>query len=76
MGKIDGVWQIETTAWLPADGLGDKSQRDKVPYDLWARQGKLLTTPGPSIDYTFIAKYLFDVIAKCNVVKIGFFSAW
>lgn len=35
--------------WLPADGLRDKAQAEKVPWDLWADQGHLQTIPGPVI---------------------------
>jgi phage terminase large subunit-like protein len=45
-----------------------------VPYDLWAKQNHLLTTPGASVSYEYVARYLksevFDKSYK--VKKIGF----
>ena len=70
---MSGIWSVKPTFWLPAEGLAEKAQHDRVPYDLWARQGLLLTAPGASISYEYVAAYLWrEVFAKHRVVKIGF----
>jgi phage terminase large subunit-like protein len=53
IGQVDGIWQVKPTFWLPADGLVEKSRTDRVPYDLWERQGFLQTTPGPTVSYEY-----------------------
>jgi phage terminase large subunit-like protein len=58
--------------WLPAQGLSEKSRKDRVPYDLWAKQGHLNTTPGRSIEYEFVAEFLRGLFDRCDVQKIGF----
>lgn len=58
--------------WLPEEGLAEKSRNDRVPYDVWARDGYLLTTPGRSIEYEFVAWELRDIFNKCNVKKLAF----
>lgn len=63
---------VHSTFWLPADGLEEKSRNDRVPYDLWAQQGYLETTPGRAIEYDFIAARLRDVFDSCNVVALAF----
>jgi phage terminase large subunit-like protein len=63
---------VHPTFWLPGDGLAEKSRLDRVPYDLWARQGFLETTPGRAIEYEFIAEYLRGVFDRCNVVAMAF----
>lgn len=63
------VWP---TFWLPEDGLAEKSRVDKVPYDLWAQQGYLETTPGAAIQYEFIAQHLRMVFDRYNVMAIAF----
>ena len=63
------VWP---TFWLPEDGLAEKSRVDKVPYDLWAQQGWLETTPGAAIQYEFIAQHLRTVFDRYNVIAIAF----
>lgn len=72
IAKIGGQWETKPTFWLPADGLLEKSRADRVPYDMWARQGFLETTPGKSVDYEFVAHWLFAFCQKHNVRKIAF----
>jgi phage terminase large subunit-like protein len=43
-----------------------------VPYDVWADQGYLNTTPGRSIDYEFVAEYLRGVFDRCKVQALAF----
>ena len=72
IGKINGVWQVHSTFWLPADGLAEKARKDRVPYDLWARQGYLRTAPGKSVDYEFVAHHLFELFSKYDIQKVAF----
>lgn len=72
VSKSQDAWDVQPTFWLPEYGLAEKSRIDRVPYDLWAQQGKLQTTPGSSIEYEFIAEYLRGVFDNCNVVALGF----
>lgn len=63
---------VHSRFWLPEEGLAEKSRNDRVPYDLWARDGYLLTTPGRSIEYEFIAHELRDIFDKCDVKSLAF----
>ena len=63
---------VHSTFWLPEEGLEEKSRNDRVPYDLWASQGYLLTTPGRAIGYEFVAEHLREVFDTCDVVAIAF----
>jgi phage terminase large subunit-like protein len=63
---------VHTRFWLPEQGLAEKSRNDRVPYDIWARDGYLMTTPGRSIEYEFIAWELRDIFNKCHVKKLAF----
>ena len=58
--------------WLPEEGLADKARNDRVPYDIWAKQGWLNTTPGKAIEYGFIASELRRVFDLCNVRALVF----
>jgi phage terminase large subunit-like protein len=70
---LNGIWSVKPTFWLPAEGLAEKAQADRVPYDLWAKQGFLMTAPGASISYEYVAGYLWrEIFAKHRVVKLGF----
>jgi len=72
IGKQADVWGVYPTFWLPKAGLADKSRKDRVPYDLWEREGKLIAAPGKSIDYEWVAARLYELDQKHNIRKIAF----
>lgn len=63
---------VHSEFWLPAEGLVEKSRKDRVPYDLWSKQGHLNTTPGRAIEYEHVAEYLRGVFDRCEVQFLGF----
>jgi phage terminase large subunit-like protein len=69
---IDGSWEVKPVFWLPSEGLREKSRTDRVPYDVWAADGQLKTTPGRAVEYEFVAQWLFDFCCEHNVKKIAF----
>lgn len=66
------IWHVRPTFWLPGDALRDKAKADRVPYDVWHKDGKLETTPGPTVDYEFVATYLRDLFDTMDIRKIAF----
>jgi phage terminase large subunit-like protein len=66
------TWGVHPTFWLPAEGLSERARNDRVPYDVWAKQGFMKTTPGASIEYEFVAAFLREVFTKHNVIAVGF----
>jgi phage terminase large subunit-like protein len=72
MAWIDDAWQVKPTFWLPAIGLAEKSRADRVPYDVWARDGLIETPDSRSIEYEFVAHWLRGFVDTHNVVKIAF----
>lgn len=58
--------------WLPKFGLREKSKSDRVPYDVWEKEGYLLTTPGASIEYEYIAYELKKIFDEYDVQQINF----
>jgi phage terminase large subunit-like protein len=70
---VDGqTLHTHSRFWLPADGLVDKARADRVPYDMWAKQGFLETCPGPTVDYQWVAEWLVGFIESHDVRKIAF----
>lgn len=59
-------------AWLPEHGLAEKSQADRVPYDVWAAQGYLLTTQGRAVDKEAVARTLAQIVSDFDVRGIAF----
>lgn len=71
-GKVDGTWQIHPTFWLPKDSLKDRAKKDRVPYDLWHEQGFLSAAPGKSIDYEYVALWLWECFQRWRIRKLAF----
>jgi phage terminase large subunit-like protein len=63
---------VDCTFWLPEEGLAEKSRADRVPYDVWAQDGKLDTTPGRAIEYSYVAHRLREVFTEYDVQALGF----
>lgn len=72
MAPKDGVWQVRPTFWLPSDSLRERAKADRVPYDVWHSQGALQTTPGPTVDYEFVAAHLWELFGSLDIRKIAF----
>lgn len=72
VARIDGAWHARPTFWLPEHGLVEKSRTDRTPYDVWAKQGFLATTPGKSIQYEFVADLIGREHQRVPFRKIAF----
>lgn len=51
-GKTD--FEVLCRFWIPEENIAVRVKRDRVPYDVWVRQGWMQTTPGDVVDYDFI----------------------
>ena len=72
VAPVGNVWNVKPTFWLPGDGLTDKARSDRVPYDVWAREGWLQTTSGKTVDYEYVADHLAAVCDRFDVRKLAF----
>ena len=70
--KIAGVWHTVSYFWTPENGLIDRSKRDRQPYDVWARQGYMNTTPGSTVDYEFVAQDIATIVQPLNLQVIAY----
>jgi phage terminase large subunit-like protein len=67
-----GVVHVDARFFAPAEGLRERADRDRAPYDVWRDQGLLVATPGRSVDYAWIAEHLASVASRCNLQAIRF----
>lgn len=58
--------------WIPEDTLDLRVKRDRVPYDVWERQGYLQTTEGNVIHYGYIEKFIESLGERFNIREIAF----
>lgn len=72
VAPVNADWHVKPTFWLPGQGLAEKARADRVPYDVWAREGWLQATPGATVDYEFVAAFLMDLCGGSDVRKIAF----
>jgi phage terminase large subunit-like protein len=72
IGKVAGIWQTVPYFWTPESGLIDRSKRDRQPYDTWAKQGYLNTTPGATVDYEFVAQDIGAILSPLNIQTVAF----
>lgn len=72
IAELDDAIVVDSTFWLPEEGLEQKAKDDRVPYDVWHKSGFLTTTPGASIEYQFVAKHLRKVFDTYDVQGIAF----
>lgn len=54
----NGETHVKPYFWTPTTGLRDRAKADRQPYPRWVDEGHLLTCPGASIDYEFIARFM------------------
>ena len=58
--------------FVPEEKIEQRSKRDKVPYDLWIKQGYLVATPGNVIDYAFIKAELNALAKRFEISEVAF----
>ncbi|MBB6192909.1 phage terminase large subunit-like protein, partial [Sphingobium wenxiniae] len=58
--------------WVPADTIGERVERDRVPYDRWAEDGWIEKTVGRATDRVAIARQLADIRGRYDVQGIAF----
>ena len=52
--------------------MAERVKRDKVPYDVWARQGHITLTPGDLIDYAFILAQIKQDSIDYDIAELAF----
>lgn len=58
--------------WIPEENMRLRVQRDHVPYDVWEKQGCLMTTEGNVIHYGFIENFIEELGKKFHIREIAF----
>lgn len=66
-------WVFIPLFWCPADTLDERATQDRrVDWKAWVKSGALLTTPGDSVDQTFVQKAIEDAFDHFDVQAFGF----
>jgi phage terminase large subunit-like protein len=62
--------------WLPEQGLREREIREGVPWGAWLQQGFLRVTPGPIVDYRYIARQLAEITSGMRLLQSVAFDRW
>lgn len=68
----DKRWSVLPSFFLPEEAIEQRSKRDRVPYDLWQRQGFFNLTPGNVIDYDYIRAKVQELASQYDIREIAF----
>ncbi len=67
----DGTFWAEPHFWIPEDNMRDRVKRDRVPYDVWAKAGKLHLTPGNVTDFDQVRADIVALSKKYNIRQVA-----
>jgi len=67
-----GGFDVLPRFFLPEQGIHEKSDLDRVPYDLWAKQGFLTLIPGAVVDPTFVAEAIAEASQEYKIQRIAY----
>lgn len=65
-------WKVLCWFWIPEEDIRQRSKRDKVPYEVWLREGLVCSTPGNSTDFEYIEAAILDLSSTYDIREIGF----
>lgn len=68
----EGFIDVFPMFWVPEDTIHDRAKRDGVPYELWVKQGFMISTTGNVIDYKSIRQYIIDLGQKYQLREIAY----
>ena len=71
-GENDDRYYVLPFFWIPEENMAARVLKDHVPYDLWERQGRIITTEGNVIHYGFIERFIEKLGEKYNIREIAF----
>lgn len=71
MGENEPFYTLHF-AWCPENAIKSRSKADRVPYDLWNRQGHIEATPGNVVDYGYILKRIAAIGKQYNLKALSF----
>lgn len=68
-GEIIDIFPI---FFMPEKNLAERSEVDRVPYDLWAQSGQITPIPGVTIDPSFVAMAIADAAAEYDLKALAY----
>jgi phage terminase large subunit-like protein len=67
----DGEVTLLPFFWIPGDNAHKRENRDRVPYETWARQGLIEMTAGNVVDYDVIRRRINELGKEYDIREIA-----
>ena len=71
----EGGYDIINYSFIPENNAKRRSERDKVNYDKWEREGYIIYTPGDVCDYNYIKQKIRD-LSEMFDIQIVAYDRW
>ena len=66
----DGILNVVSKFWLPAERIDEASDRDGVPYRLYIERGLIAPSGDNFVDYHDCYNWIVDLIEKYNILPL------
>ena len=65
-------WIALVDFWIPADNVQTRVKEDRIPYDVWIREGFLHETEGNVVDYDFVKAHILRFANRFDLRELAF----
>ncbi|MFN3507466.1 MAG: terminase large subunit [Allorhizobium sp.] len=66
------TFDIVCQFFMPESNIVERSNEDRVPYDLWAQQGFITLIPGSTIDPSFVAQAVWNATQTYDLRTVAY----
>ena len=68
----DMFWRVEGWFFCPEERIRERARRDRVPYEVWQKEGLLEATPGDVTDYEYIEVKVLELLEQFDMVELPY----
>jgi len=65
-------WKALMRFWVPQDDILVRAKRDRVPYDVWVREGLITATEGNATDFGFIKAAIIEACGRFDLRELAY----
>jgi phage terminase large subunit-like protein len=70
--REDEPYRVINRYWIPRENMQRRVETDRVPYDVWVRDGWMTATEGNVIDYRYIMHEIDRLAQIYDIREVGF----
>ena len=68
----ESIYDVLLYYWIPEENMHLRSRRDKVPYELWHKEGHIFSTEGNVVDFGIIRDHLIKVGEDYDLQELAY----